>query len=64
MLIIYITNDKTAKKPLGNYVYQVKVNTRTVARGEIKGHNKNDDWKTLVQKLLNRESIISEESDG
>ncbi|KKL60517.1 hypothetical protein LCGC14_2204570, partial [marine sediment metagenome] len=25
MLIIYITNDKTAKKPLGNYIYQVKV---------------------------------------
>ena len=64
MLIIYITNDKTVKKPLGNYVYQVKVNTRTVARGEIKGHNRNDGWKILVQKLLNRESIIPEESNG
>ena len=64
MLIIYITNDRTAKEPLGNYVYQAKVNTRTVARGEIKGHNGDDGWKALVQKLLNRESIISEESDG
>ncbi len=64
MLIIYITNDRTAKKPLGNYVYQVKVNARDVARGEIKGHNKDDGWKALVKMLLNRESIISEESDG
>ena len=64
MLIIYITNDKTAKEPLGNYVYQVKDHTREVTRGEIKGHNRDDGWQVLVQKLLNRESIISEGSDG
>ena len=51
MLIIKIQNDGTGTPEIGNYRYQVLVNSTSIEVGEIKGH-KRGDWRKLVAMML------------
>ena len=51
MLIIKIQNDGTGTTEIGNYRYQVLVNSTSIEVGDIKGH-KRGDWRKLVAMML------------
>ena len=51
MLIIKIQNDGTGTPEIGNYRYQVLVNSTSIEVGDIKGH-KRGDWRKLVAMML------------
>jgi len=51
MLTIYFHNDKTGTLKVGNYEYEVFVNTRKIAEGDVKGHYRPNGWKGLVTAL-------------
>ena len=51
MLIILIHNDGTGTPLLANYTYEVRINERTISRGEIKGHRRRDGWRKLVDMI-------------
>jgi hypothetical protein len=52
MLIIKIQNDGTGTTEIGNYRYQVLVNSTSIEVGEIKGHKRSSGWRKLVARLL------------
>jgi len=52
MLILLIHNDSTGPDHDANYDYEVRVNTETIARGRIVGHNRADGWQNLVAMLV------------
>lgn len=54
MLIVVITNDATGTNESANYRYEVRVNTKTVASGEIKNHNRADGWIELLKLLIEK----------
>ena len=51
MLIVKIQNDGTGTTEIGNYRYQVLVNSTSIEVGDIKGH-KRGDWRKLVAMML------------
>jgi len=51
MLIIKIQNDGTGTPEIGNYRYQVLVNSTSIEVGEIRGHRRGD-WRKLVAMML------------
>jgi hypothetical protein len=51
MLILLIQNDSTGTNESANYNYEVRINTRTIAKGHIEGHNRDDGWAVLVKKI-------------
>ena len=55
MLIITIKNDATGTNENANYIYEVRVNYDTIAKGKLKGHNRNDGWIKLVKSILEQE---------
>jgi hypothetical protein len=52
MLIIKIQNDGTGDVKIGNYRYQILVNSTLIESGEVKGHKRVRGWKNLVSMLL------------
>ena len=52
MLIIKIQNDGTGTPEIGNYRYQVMVNSTSIESGNIKGHRRSSGWRKLVARLL------------
>jgi len=52
MLIIKIQNDGTGTPEIGNYRYQVMVNSTSIEVGDIKGHKRSSGWQKLVVRLL------------
>ena len=52
MLIIKIQNDGTGTVEVGNYRYQVLVNSTSIEVGDIKGHKRSSGWRKLVARLL------------
>ncbi len=52
MLTIHIHNDGTGSDDSANYDFSVLVNGREIDSGRITGHNRKDDWKTLLIELL------------
>jgi len=55
MLHIKIVNDSTGTQDSANYYYDVYINTKRIASGEIEGHDRSDGWEKLVEKLLDVE---------
>ena len=59
-LIVVITN-KSDLAPVSDYNYEVlvgdgtKQRSKTIARGQVKGHRRDDGWKKLVQLVLEGE---------
>ena len=52
MLIIKIQNDGTGTAEVGNYRYQVLINSTVIESGDIKGHRRSSGWRKLVGRLL------------
>lgn len=52
MLIIKIQNDGTGTVEVGNYRYQVLINSTVIESGDIKGHRRSSGWRKLVGRLL------------
>lgn len=52
MLTINIHNDGSGTEDSANYDFTVLVNSREINRGRVIGHNRTDDWKALVMRLL------------
>lgn len=53
MLIVYIHNVSKGVA-ISDYEYEVCVNEKRIARGNIKGHRRKDGWAALVQKLIDK----------
>ena len=56
MLTIKIHNDSTGTQESANYEYNVYINGRVIEHGEIKGHNRNDGWRKLVQTVIDNKN--------
>ena len=52
MLTINIRNDGTGTDEAANYTYNVMVNRKVIAIGEVKGHQRMDGWRALVRRVL------------
>ena len=52
MLIIKIQNDGTGTPEVGNYRYQVLINSTSIEVGDIKGHTRSSGWRKLLVRLL------------
>ena len=52
MLIILVHNDGTGTDEIGNYTYEVRVNSNTIETGEIKEHLRSESWKALLAKVV------------
>ena len=52
MLIIKIQNDSTGTPEVGNYRYQVMVNSTVIEIGDVKGHKRGQGWQKLVALVL------------
>ena len=50
-LIVVLTNDGTGTNESANYRFEVWVNTRPIARGEIRGHDRRKGWAALLAQL-------------
>lgn len=61
MLTIFIRNDGTGDKKIGNYVVSVAVNGMVIARERIEGHKRADGWRALVR-MLGEQSGEEDES--
>jgi hypothetical protein len=55
MIAIIIKNDGSGDVFVGNYIYEVMVNDRIIAQGNIKKHTRSWGWKSLVYHLLSKE---------
>jgi len=49
MLIITFVNDGTGDEIEGNYKWKVMINTKLLAEGTIKSHNRLSGWEGLVK---------------
>ena len=56
MLHIKIINDGTGTDKDANYLYDVYINARRIASGEILGHDRSDGWRELVEMILEQEN--------
>ena len=52
MLIIKIQNDGTGTPEVGNYRYQVMINSTVIESGDVKGHRRSQGWQKLVARVL------------
>jgi len=52
MLTINIHNDGSGTEDSAHYDFLVLVNDKEIDRGRVTGHNRSDDWRTLVMRLL------------
>ena len=52
MLIIKIQNDGTGIPEVGNYRYQVMINSTVIESGDVKGHRRSQGWQKLVARVL------------
>lgn len=52
MLTINIHNDGSGAEDSANYDFTVLVNGKEIDRGRVTGHNRVEDWKTLMVRLL------------
>lgn len=55
MLTINIHNDGSGTEDSSNYDFSVLVNGKEIDRGRVTGHNRADDWRTLVIRLLRQD---------
>ena len=60
MSLILVIQNVSALAPVSDYKYEVLVGngsprSRVLAKGEIKGHTRDDGWQALVQRLLDQE---------
>ena len=55
MLTINIRNDGTGPDNAANYAYFVLVNSKVIAMGEVKNHNRADGWRELVRRVAEEE---------
>jgi hypothetical protein len=51
MLSILFLNDSTGEELTGNYRWKVMINDTTIAKGELKNHNRVKGWKGLIRKF-------------
>lgn len=56
MLIVYIHNDGTGTNKSANYTYQVCVNDVVIDVGEVKGHDRNEGWRKLLEEVAKAEN--------
>jgi len=56
MLHIKIINDGTGTDKEANYLYDVYINAKRIASGEILGHDRSDGWCKLVEMILEQEN--------
>lgn len=59
MLALLVLNDRTGSNESANYSYRVQVNTEVIAKGEFKGHNRNNGWTRLVCDIAEQEEQMS-----
>jgi len=52
MLTINIHNDGSGTEDSAHYDFSVLVNGKEIDCGRVTGHNRADDWRTLVMRLL------------
>jgi len=52
MISLHIINDMTGTDASANYTYRVEVNGQQIATGRVEGHNRADDWRALIRRLL------------
>lgn len=60
MLIVRIHNDGTGPPEASNYDWSVEVTitptrVKTIASGRVEGHDRRQDWRALVAKILDKE---------
>lgn len=60
MLTIRIHNTGTGTNESANYDYWVYVNQREIAKGEIKGHNRDKGWVKLVGMIVEQEEAYDD----
>lgn len=63
MLILLIQNDATGTEQSANYNYEVRINTKTIVKGRVEGHNRADGWAALVKKLAEEHDKELDELD-
>ncbi len=57
MALIVVIQNLSQIAPVSDYRYEVlvgdgSIRSKTIAKGEIKAHTRDDGWKALVQRLL------------
>jgi hypothetical protein len=52
VLSIHIHNNGTGTTELANYDFEVEVNGKVIADGQIQGHNRKEGWEKLVRMML------------
>lgn len=52
MISLHILNNMTGTDDSANYTYRVEVNGQQIATGRVEGHNRADDWRALLRRLL------------
>lgn len=58
MSLIVIVTNISSLAPVSDYNYEVLVGdgtrerSRVIARGQVKGHKRNDGWKKLIERVL------------
>jgi hypothetical protein len=63
MALIVVLTNVSLLAPVSDYHYEVCVGdgtpsrSKTIARGTIKGHVRDDGWQKLVQTLLDKETV-------
>ena len=53
MISVTITEQDGGTARKGNYKWSVDVNGSSVAKGEVKGHQRAKGWKKLLKKVTN-----------
>ena len=56
MLTIKLVNDGTGTAKVGNYRYEVAINSEVISFGEVKGHNRREGWRGLLLELVAQSS--------
>lgn len=62
MSLIVIVSNISNLAPVSDYNYEVLVGdgtrerTLVIARGQVKGHKRNDGWKKLIERVLEESS--------
>lgn len=42
---------------LSDYEYEVKINQNVIEKGTVKGHNRKDGWKCLIEMLITKSGL-------
>ena len=52
LTITIVQTSRNEKDNTRGYDYNVKVNERLIAAGNVKGHNRLDGWESLVNQIM------------